>query len=318
MPGSAAEINYKSCMKKHKYLILLSLILFLVPLAVRASDFSGWAWSENIGWISFNSSNCDSDNNGFTDTGNYANCPVGQPVAAYKVEIAASGELSGYAYSEFIGWISFNQSDTGAPPSDDPCGGSCIAKATPSGRLGEIDVYIEGWARALGHDSSWDGWIRFDHGESGEVYVDSGYSLHGWAYTDNIGWISFNSTDPGAGGVPYEAVIAPDCDCSDCSLWTWSACGYDGCGENYKIQVRECSEDCCPELGDGANGGEGCTYSSDCYDANNHTECSDEGICEVISGAGTDECGTPSSPDDGLCEPIIWKWWETIARQLGG
>ena len=115
---------------------------------------------------------------------------------------SSSSELSGWAWSENIGWISFNESDTGVPPSDDPCpDASCIAKATPSGQLGSSDVPIYGWARALAHDGGWDGWIRFDHGKSGEVYIDSSGDLHGWAWGGEVvGWISFNGSDPNAGG----------------------------------------------------------------------------------------------------------------------
>ena len=51
---------------------------------------SGWAWSENYGWISFSSS---------TDNSSYD----------YGVTVSTStGEFNGYAWSENIGWISFN------------------------------------------------------------------------------------------------------------------------------------------------------------------------------------------------------------------
>jgi len=167
-------------------LIILSLTIIhrSISLASSSSELSGWAWSENIGWISFNS---DSD---------------GSPIE-YAVSIdTGNGKLSGYAWSENIGWISFNESDTGVPPSDDPCSdASCIAKATPSGQLGSSDVPIYGWARALAHDGGWDGWIRFDHGKSDEVYIDPSGDLHGWAWGGEvIGWISFNGSDSHAGG----------------------------------------------------------------------------------------------------------------------
>ena len=168
-------------------LIVLSLAIIRQSISFAASaisELSGWAWSENIGWISFNS---DSDGSSIE----------------YAVSIdTGNGKLSGYAWSENIGWISFNESDTGVPPSDDPCpDASCIAKATPSGQLGSSDVPIYGWARALAHDGGWDGWIRFDHGKSGEVYIDSSGDLHGWAWGGEVvGWISFNGSDPNAGG----------------------------------------------------------------------------------------------------------------------
>ena len=140
----------------------------------------GWAWSENIGWISFNSA---SDGSSID----------------YGVNVdQATGKLSGYAWSENIGWISFNRADTGAPPSNDPCpDGSCIAKVSSS--------YIKGWARVLSYNGGWDGWIRFDHGKSNEPYMDANGDWHGWAWgSDVVGWISFNSVDPNAGGSSYK------------------------------------------------------------------------------------------------------------------
>src|SRR3990167_4718565 len=46
----------------------------------------GWAWSTNIRWISFNSSNCDTDNDGTSNGG--SGCPVaGTAMSAYSVKI---------------------------------------------------------------------------------------------------------------------------------------------------------------------------------------------------------------------------------------
>jgi len=205
-------------MRKNFVLILflatiLSLFLFNqeVRSIVETSVF-GWAWSENIGWISFNCNN--------------PQLEVPRCLNDYALNIDSSGKLSGYAWSENIGWISFNEADTGSPPSDDPCAPGCIAVVTPSGQFGKENVYIEGWAKALAHD---DGWIRFDHGQTGEAYIDSDGDFHGWAWgSDVVGWVSFNSSDPGAGGASYKVTLdfsgfnsAPvasmSCDISGCS-----------------------------------------------------------------------------------------------------
>jgi len=62
-------------------------------------NLSGWAWSENFGWISFASTT-----------------PV-----TYGVTVATStGEFDGYAWSENIGWISFN-CKTGGDNQTDIC-----------------------------------------------------------------------------------------------------------------------------------------------------------------------------------------------------
>jgi len=141
-------------------------------------NVSGHAWSENIGWISLNST-------------------YGGGSYDYGVNIdPQSGEFSGHAWSENIGWISFDQLKTGSPPSDDPCGATCIAKVATPGGLGEGDVYIDGWARALAINDRWDGWIRFDHGKTGEVYIDINGDFHGSAWGSWIvGWINMNGAN---------------------------------------------------------------------------------------------------------------------------
>src|SRR5690606_12033986 len=58
---------------------------------------SGYAWSDNIGWISMNGS-------------------------GYGISVSGSGTLSGYAWSDNIGWISANSADLSGCPS-----GSCSA-----------------------------------------------------------------------------------------------------------------------------------------------------------------------------------------------
>lgn len=62
----------------------------------------GFAWSENIGWISFNNL---SDGSATSYGVNIS--PLG---------VTGTGDLSGHAWSENIGWVSFNRLDTGTPP----------------------------------------------------------------------------------------------------------------------------------------------------------------------------------------------------------
>jgi len=164
------------------YLVLL--IVFFVFCGFQfinaSGNVGGYAWSENVGWISFNCAN-----SGTCATSNYG---VNMDVD--------SGKFSGYAWSENVGWISFNETDekVGVPPSDDPCSdSSCIAKAHSSSQLGLGDVNIDGWARALNQGDGWEGWIRFNHNKQNKVYVDSNGDFHGYAWGDTVvGWISFN------------------------------------------------------------------------------------------------------------------------------
>ena len=163
------------------------LLNFLPPIARAGSghNLSGFAWSENIGWISFNSINCDANNNGKSDGG--AGCPPkNTPVADYGVAIATNGSLSGYAWSENIGWISFNSADTSGCPAM-PCGPT----------LNRSQHKLDGWAKAIAADGNgWDGWIRLSGTNYGVTAFGCDYD--GWAWgSDVVGWIHFRGANYG-------------------------------------------------------------------------------------------------------------------------
>jgi hypothetical protein len=180
----------------------------------------GFAWSENIGWISFNSLNCDNlpapAGDGQSDGG--PGCPtLGDIVASYSVIINAADELSGYAWSENIGWIRFNPAGPYpvCPGATCPIDPSYPAKYTPATKK------ITGWARACaGLDDAgdgipnncegpsrtdgWDGWILMGPvekvaGDDKGVWIDDliiPNEFKGWAWgSDVVGLISFNSKD---------------------------------------------------------------------------------------------------------------------------
>ena len=56
---------------------------------------SGYAWNDEIGWISFNCYN-------------HGNCSLSD----YQVSILSNGDFSGYAWNDAVGWISFNGDPT--------------------------------------------------------------------------------------------------------------------------------------------------------------------------------------------------------------
>lgn len=71
--------------------IVFALVFLLSPFIVSASSqMSGWAWSSNIGWISFNSANSTSGGGG-----------------PHSVTINDDGTLTGWAWSPNVGWIKF-------------------------------------------------------------------------------------------------------------------------------------------------------------------------------------------------------------------
>jgi hypothetical protein len=159
-----------------------------------AQNVSGFAWSSNIGWISFN---CLDSSPGGTNN----DCAI----ADYGVNIdPVTGNFSGYAWSEFIGYISFDAPDGGIT-----CTSPC-AKLNPIAADGTRAV--TGWARAcsvfaVGCSGAlkpasalggWDGWIKLSDpswtnpanraymGQSGTAYD---------AYTPTHNGIFFDSVD---------------------------------------------------------------------------------------------------------------------------
>jgi len=170
-------------MKKF-YIILFLIILIVITgfifldknvQAISGDNVYGYAWSDNIGWISFN--NCANPNVSSTCTGHN-----------YGVKYdEMSGNLSGYAWSDNIGWISFNE--TGCPS------GSCDAN------LNLTTGALTGWAKALSfsndaESSEWaDGWISLS-GSSPSYGVNfdmANGNGSGYAWGGNvIGWVDFS------------------------------------------------------------------------------------------------------------------------------
>ncbi len=191
------------------FVIFFGVISFLglslsVVHAGESATGLGWIWSgsENpggdiagFGWVSANSLNCDTDDNGLSDGG--AGCPsIGTTIADYGIRIPQTTDpdqtLGGHAWSERMGWISFEQGDLSGCPS-----GTCNAR-----RVGDE---LHGWARILAlpdgvpNDGGFSGWIKL-HSESGDpisygVALDESVlpkEVSGYAWSDEFGWLDFS------------------------------------------------------------------------------------------------------------------------------
>ena len=190
--------------------------------AGASDNISGYAWSENVGWISFNSISDGSS-------------------VDYGVNLdTTTGNLSGYAWSETVGWIDFD------PPSPYPSAPDHSAQVDTT-NLGTGNASITGWAKVLSANGNGsDGWIKFTN-----TYIDSSGNLHGWAWGSNVvGWISFNSADSGAsGGSDYKVVyqssatLTVNCNSSTISVDQTTQCqaNYDpdGSGPQPSIDVSD-------------------------------------------------------------------------------
>jgi len=215
----------KLLIKRRKELILIGLTLATVlffgaekALARDNDNVSGWAWSENIGWISFNNLNCDPDDNGRSN-GLPPGCPpAGTEIGRYGVNVDLAGILSGYAWSEHIGWISFNKADTGNPPALPYIGESYIAKINWT----KTPPEVSGWARVMSvvqnpgpaQAGGWSGWIKL-RGANYGIWIDTGVDpaeSNNFAWADQVvGWISFNhkNCDPDSDGVSEGGLGCP-------------------------------------------------------------------------------------------------------------
>ncbi len=108
----------------------------------------------------------------------------------------ATGDLNGYAWSDNIGWVSFDATD-GTHPSAiinniTTCGSACV---------------VSGWAKAIVADGNgWDGWIKMRDAAAPAYSVNldkTTGNFSGWAWgSDVVGWIDFNGVILGSVSVP--------------------------------------------------------------------------------------------------------------------
>ena len=147
------------------------------------------------GWIAVNNL----DKNGIQIPGTLFPPGSTNPPSSYGVTIPPTdGPVTGYAWSENYGWISFNGDDlrgTGSAP-------SCPETTAPQ-RVGNK---ITGWARILSikteadkpqpnNAGGWLGCIKLADTATPSygVIIDSGTgTLGGYAWSDELGWIDFS------------------------------------------------------------------------------------------------------------------------------
>lgn len=184
--------------KKYTFYSLLVFFLIITFTATNqvwagAEDrFKGYAWSDNIGWISFNCY----DN---TTTPHTNDCGTSE----YGVDLNSTNELTGEAWSDNIGWISFDYCHTS---------GDCVGP-TFNNSTKEIagDVFV---LSSVG-DPSWDGIISLAGTISGgggsyvPILVNNFIEGFSWGSL-NIGWISWNCSNTNScGSSDYKVELDP-------------------------------------------------------------------------------------------------------------
>jgi hypothetical protein len=163
---------------KRKSIIFAFLFLFVsliypsngvLAAGCSTNNVQGWAWSDNIGWISFSCLN---------------EYEIGVGID-YGVNLNKStGILTGQAWSDDVGWISFDSDDLTGCPS-----GGCEAKISGGSATG--------WAKIVGGDE----WISLSGTainleEYGVEFTYPDFSGYAWG-DETAGWISFNCADAG-------------------------------------------------------------------------------------------------------------------------
>ncbi|MCK4781560.1 hypothetical protein KAS79_01375 [Candidatus Parcubacteria bacterium] len=188
------------CFKRINYLIIFLIVFAFFAVGMANADVSdnvsGWAWSENIGWISFN---CVNEN--WCATSSYGVDIDETTGVFFGYAWAGGGEDADGTPKPTIGWIAFadydgsgTEGDAGDNNAGFPCFPNCEAK------IDTITNEVSGWARALAHGDGWDGWIKLrkDPTDAGADYgvslnISSG-ELEGFAWGGGtvVDSISFN------------------------------------------------------------------------------------------------------------------------------
>jgi hypothetical protein len=191
----------------------------------------------------------------------------------------ATGDFSGYAWSDNIGWVSFNRADTGNPPA--------APNNSGSGPIAKYDLStgnITGWMRVLSvcdsvpcatsgagsNSGGWDGWIRFCDSTMANCNASNQIahlnpatgSLSGWAWSDSVvGWLMLGSNSnnpPTATNLNY---AEPDyCTLPPIGTFSWTFSDPDAGDKQsaYEVQVDNNSDfsspevDSCPTPGTGS------------------------------------------------------------------
>lgn len=228
----------------------------------------------------------------------------------YGLSVASDGDITGYAWSDNIGWISANSADLAGCPS-----GTCSASMSGDN--------LRGWLRALSADGNgWDGWISLSGTGYGPARTsDDSFSGYAWG-SDVVGWVDFSYAELlGEADCIFNGNVLQD-------------------GESvlaYAEQEVSSGETCTREIRTCSNGvlSGSYPYSSCALPASNtisvtppyvrygHTTkvrwSSSEGVDScTVTGGGKTWYGTTSSPSGETSNPVTGETTFTLQCESGG
>lgn len=157
--------------------------------AGNLDDVKGFAWADNIGWISFN------------------NITDGTSVD-YGVRLNDENQLVGEAWSDNIGWIKFDPGFGGPVGATDPFGAKMVGDRVVGWALA-CTSRINSDCNNAPRDADWDGWIKFtDTTVQADPDFDSFYYKGAAWGSFLVGWIQH--------GFCAGTACEPDIDCPGC------------------------------------------------------------------------------------------------------
>lgn len=213
------------------------------------------------------------------------NCTTAGSCAAtnYGVKADTNGLMSGYAWSSNAGWISFNSADLAGCPTA-PC----------EARFNKTTGLATGWARAIagaGADEEiggWGGWLHL--AGTGHQVKAVGCSWEGYAWgggsdadTSTVGWLSFKGSNYGVTGTGVACRSTP-AQCNDL---------LDNDSDTYTDYPSDA----------------GCTSISDDSETTSSTaQCADaldnDGDGKTDYGGGNPDPGCVNASDDSEVDPV--------------
>lgn len=171
--------------------VLIAFLFTPVPAALAATNISSStaqhsAWNDEIGWIDFNPGGSGNGNvnvlssqlQGYASSSagvialDCATSPSTSCTIPYGVVNDGAGDLSGWAWNDEVGWISFYWGNTSA----NPTAGTTTLCQSYNGYCG--------------------------------VTIDGAGVFHGWAWNDTVGWISFNCANTSCGPSNFDVATA--------------------------------------------------------------------------------------------------------------
>jgi len=248
-------------LKQNLRILFFSLCAVLIfnstPLALATPGTVGtvpskdhWAWNDAAGWIDFAGAVVDDHelrNNVNSSVGSYVplfdssireislNCSTGGNCSniQFKVENDGIGYLSGYAWNDAIGWISF-------------CGGS--GNPVPNPCPGNIVYYTAINPNGYFYGYAWNdviGWISFNCVDIG-LCQSIAYDVRtDWRPTSLVGWLESKTFDTNVSGgaqlnsivwkgtLPQGTAVRFQLATSNNSAGPWSYIGPDGTSNTY-------------------------------------------------------------------------------------